>query len=119
MKIDTDIRVPVYQAIRELLVNAIKHSRAKEIEIHLRRTPGEAIATVRDDGIGFDPSDVKPPGKEGGFGLFNIRESIEGIGGEFTVESKPGGGTSMTARVPLPPKSPPTQKGGQYENNDR
>ena len=102
MGIDTDSRVVLYQAIRELLVNAIKHSKAREIEILLRRTDDAATATVVDDGVGFEPSQVKPPGKAGGFGLFNIRENIAGLGGEFTIDSQLGKGTSAIICVPLP-----------------
>ena len=119
MMIDTDTRVVLYQTIRELLVNAIKHSKATEIEVHLGRTDSTASVTVKDDGIGFDPSDIKLPGKEGGFGLFNIRENIGGMGGTFTIESKPGVGTSVTACVPLPRKDSPARKGGPYETTDR
>jgi PAS domain S-box-containing protein len=118
MNIETDIRVALYQATRELLINAIKHSKAREIEVHLCRTHDTASVTVRDDGVGFNLSQVKLPGKEGGFGLFHIRENIGGIGGEFTIESKPGKGTSATACVPLSGKDFPTQKKGLYENTD-
>jgi PAS domain S-box-containing protein len=104
MKIDMNIRIVLYQTIRELVVNAIKYSNAKTIEVHLCRTDDTWTVTVRDDGVGFNPSDVKPPGKEGGFGLFNIRENIGSIGGEFMIESTSGKGTSATACVPLPRK---------------
>ncbi|OHB77414.1 MAG: hypothetical protein A2Z25_01260 [Planctomycetes bacterium RBG_16_55_9] len=108
LNLETDVRVAIYQAVRELLGNAIKHSMAKQIEVHLHGTRDAATATVEDDGIGFNPSDVRPRGKGGGFGLFNIRESIEGRSGQFTIESKPGKGTSATVCIPLPRKGPPT-----------
>ena len=104
MKFEIDVRVALYQAIRELLVNAIKHSQAQEVVIDLQRTRETAIVTIQDDGVGFDPSEVKPPGKEGGFGLFNIRESIGGVGGEFIIESKSGEGTSAIVLIPMSPK---------------
>jgi PAS domain S-box-containing protein len=102
LNIETDIRVALYQSARELLVNAIKYSKAKQIEIRLDRTQEAVVVAVKDDGIGFDPSTVKPPGKRGGFGLFNIRESIGGLGGEFTIKTKSGEGTSASVCIPLP-----------------
>lgn len=99
--VETDIRVALYQSARELLTNAIKYSKAERIEIRLDRTQEAVVVSVRDDGIGFDPSNIKPPGKKGGFGLFNIRESIGVLDGEFTIETKPGEGTSASVSVPL------------------
>ena len=63
IKINADVRVALYQAARELLVNAIKHSKAKGIEIHLNRERNGATVTVNDDGVGFDPSATGPPGR--------------------------------------------------------
>ena len=100
--IDTDIRVALYQSARELLVNAIKYSKATRIDVRLEQTPEAVGITVKDNGVGFDPSDVKPPGMQGGFGLFNIRESVGGLGGEFVLETKSGEGTSASAWLPLP-----------------
>ena len=111
-----NVRIVLYQTIRELVVNAIKYSNAKTIEVHLCRTDDTWTVTVRDDGMGFNPSEVKPPGKEGGFGLFNIRENIGSIGGEFMIESTSGKGTLVTARVSRPRKYPSAQKEGPYEN---
>jgi signal transduction histidine kinase len=116
MKMNAHVRVALYQAARELLVNAIKHSNAKEIEIHLHRTRDGAAVTVQDDGIGFEPSTTAMPGRQGGFGLFNIRESIEGVGGDFTIVSKPGESTSAKIWVPLSSKDLPASKGGTNEN---
>jgi signal transduction histidine kinase len=99
--IETDLRVSLYQAARELLVNAIKYSKAARIEVRLDQTHEAVGVMVQDDGIGFDPSNVKPPGKQGGFGLFNIRETIGGLDGEFTIDTKPGEGTSASVSVPL------------------
>lgn len=104
LEIDIDVRVALYQATRELLINAIKHSKAKKVEIHLNGTHEAAAVTVQDNGVGFDPSDVRPPGRQGGFGLFNIRESIGGLGGQFEIDSKPGQGTFAKVWVPLSQK---------------
>jgi signal transduction histidine kinase len=76
-----DVRVILFQAVRELLANVIRHS---------------------DDGIGFDPAKVGPGMDEkGAFGLFSIRERLEPLGGQMNVASKLGQGTQVTLVGPL------------------
>jgi len=96
-----DLRVTLYQAIRELLVNIVKHAKAENVEVLIEKE-GECLRIrVKDDGVGFDASEVGLPSTTGGFGLFNLRESLEGIGGELKIESKPGRGTVGRITVPL------------------
>ncbi|KZB88129.1 sensor histidine kinase [Amycolatopsis regifaucium] len=59
------------------------------------------VLDVRDDGRGFDP--LSPPGDTtgGGFGLTAMRQRIENLSGTLRIESEPGGGTGISARVPL------------------
>ena len=75
-------------------MNAVKHASARHIRVTMRRCNETVQITVHDDGVGFDVSktDFKP-GRKGGFGLFNIRERLEYMGGSLQVESKPGKGT--------------------------
>jgi PAS domain S-box-containing protein len=92
--LDSDGSVLVFQAVKELLVNAVKHASARHIRVTMRRSSETVEIAVHDDGVGFDVSktDFKP-GRKGGFGLFNIRERLEYMGGSLQVESKPGKGT--------------------------
>jgi signal transduction histidine kinase len=57
---------------------------------------------VFDDGRGFDPGTVPPPSETGGYGLRAMRQRIEQLGGELSVESTPGEGTIIAAQLPLP-----------------
>lgn len=101
LKLGMDIRVVLYQVIRELLTNVVRHARAKQVEVRIQSTRDVVKATVRDNGIGFDPSKIRRPSREGGFGLFNIRESLSGLEGELIVKSKLGKSTLATVCVPL------------------
>jgi signal transduction histidine kinase len=62
---------------------------------------GEVTLDVRDDGRGFDPLELPARTGTGGFGLDGMRARAERIAGALTVESEPGGGTAVSARVPL------------------
>ena len=105
---DKDISLPedhaifVFQAVRELLFNILKHADTKHATISLKKTaPHELEVKVEDAGRGFhlssESQDFAKPGK---FGLFSIRERVEALGGEIQIESKPGKGTCITLHVP-------------------
>jgi signal transduction histidine kinase len=97
-----DIRILLYRAVRELLINAAKHSRAGVVKVSLLRSGSNICVTVEDDGQGFDAS-VLNGGMEKvkGFGIFNIRERLNHIGGQFKIESSKGKGTKITLIAPL------------------
>jgi PAS domain S-box-containing protein len=98
-----------FRAVQELLVNVVKHAHARKIEVSTGRDRGRLRITVADDGIGFDTSESISRKKEkGGFGLFNIRERLQYLGGSLKVDSKLGQGTRITLSVPL--KHHPTKK---------
>jgi signal transduction histidine kinase len=105
---DDDIRTILFQSVRELLTNTIKHSQAKEVKVSMYRERNKIQLTVEDDGIGFDPSKIKPYSvKTGGFGLFNIRERLEDFYGIMDIKSKKGQGTRVTLIAPLSLKKAP------------
>ena len=91
-KIDIDISLLLFDAVKELLMNAVKHSEAKRVLISMRIDDSRVILAVRDDGVGFDVHHAGNGGKKtGGFGLFSIRERLDTIGGSFTVNAGAGG----------------------------
>ena len=111
IEIDEDTRVVLFKAIRELLINVVKHAGAKTVKVGITRQNTEVVVTVEDNGVGFDASKLGlPSGKEGGFGLFNIRERLEYIGGRLEIESRPGKGTRIVMTVPVK-KSKRARKG--------
>ncbi len=100
--VDEDIKVVLFQAVRELLINIIKHARAKTVKVGIAKQYNEVEVTVEDDGAGFDVTRLGlPSGKEGGFGLFNIRERLEYIGGRLEIKSSPGKGTRVLMTAPM------------------
>jgi PAS domain S-box-containing protein len=105
--------VLLFQAVRELLVNVVKHSEARRAAVRVRRVDGAIRVVVEDDGCGLPvtKSPVEPPGNGashgGGFGLFSIRTRLEYLGGGIALESKPGDGLRVTLTAPLDGKGPP------------
>ena len=100
--LDDDIRVLLFQATSELLVNVAKHARARHVEISSKRDGSEIRVVVEDDGIGFDSAQISSWwGKNQGFGLFSIRERLRYVGGVLCVESQSGAGTRITLTAPL------------------
>lgn len=100
------IGITLFKAVRELLVNVARHSRAKNVKVSVRRHGGEVRIAVRDDGVGFDPSEHHLKAVvEGGFGLFNIREQLSHLGGRLAIVSQPGRATTVSLSVPLAAES--------------
>ncbi len=105
-----DIAAFCFRAVQELLVNAVKHARARKIEVSTGRNRDRIRITVADDGIGFDTSGgISRKGRKGGFGLFSIKERLQYLGGSLEVDSKPGQGTRVTLSAPL--RHRPIRKG--------
>ena len=98
--LNQDLRIILYQVIRELLVNVVKHSRAKNAHLTIDMENEHFRLKVTDDGVGFDPQTLGTPTVEGGFGLYSIRERLIAMGGSLRIESAPGAGTVVTATVP-------------------
>jgi len=97
-----DVRVALFQAVREALANVAKHARARRVRVTLRRE-GDALCTVvRDDGVGFDPAGLEQAHRDlRGYGLFSIRERLLHLGGAMELDTAPGAGTTLALRVPL------------------
>jgi signal transduction histidine kinase len=99
--LDDNVRVLLFQAVNELLVNVVKHAQAKNVEVSIQREGRNLKVAVGDDGVGFQMPQTEPSRKRGGFGLFSIRERLRPCGGVLEVQSEPGAGTHITLTVPL------------------
>jgi signal transduction histidine kinase len=86
---------------QEALANAARHASATRVGVTLSYLDAEVALAVRDDGRGFDPGG--PPAAEpgGGFGLVAMRQRIESLSGRLEIQSEPGGGTGISAQVPI------------------
>jgi len=100
--VSEEIRSTIQQSIRELLFNVIKHTTEKKVFISLSVIDDRLQIIVKDEGEGFDSENIKLIREnEGRFGLFNIQERIDLIGGIIDIESKIGKGTKITLYFPL------------------
>lgn len=97
-----DARAFLFKAVRELLLNVIKHARARHAKVSLQRKDNRLCAVVTDDGSGFNVADLQHhSGKISGFGLFNLRERLDYNGGELMIDSSPGHGARISLIFPL------------------
>jgi PAS domain S-box-containing protein len=100
--LDDDVCALVYRAVRELLINVVKHARARHVKVSIRTDGNRLCVNVIDDGIGFKPpTEAFSSGKNAGFGLFSIRERLSCLGGRVEIESEPGMGTRVTLAAPM------------------
>ncbi len=86
----------LYRVAQEALHNTIKHARTSKVNVRLRRTSEAIILEIRDNGRGFDPLGSFP----GHLGLLSMQERIKNLGRVLSIESTPGQGTTIRARVP-------------------
>lgn len=103
-----DIRLLLFECVRELLFNALKHSGVRQAGVIVMRTrDGRIKIVVEDKGKGFDP-DVQRTRCRGAatLGLFSIQQSLAHIGGSLQIETAPGEGTRVTLTVPAPDEKP-------------
>jgi len=97
-----DVLVLLFQSVRELLINVIKHAQAHEVTLDIRREINCIRVTVADDGAGFDVDEVlSSPSRGRSVGLFNIRERLDYIGGTLDIDSEPGRGSRFVLVAPL------------------
>jgi signal transduction histidine kinase/uncharacterized protein YhfF len=90
------VELTLYYVVAESLTNALKYADAGTVAVDVWLHASEVVATVADDGRGGADED-------GGSGLLGLAERLQSLGGTLTVDSPPGGGTRVTARIPLAP----------------
>jgi signal transduction histidine kinase len=95
--LDSHARHNLFLAVKETVNNAARHSSAREVEFRMAVVDGCLQITVTDNGVGFDTCAASS-----GMGLANLRRRLEAIGGQCSIESRRGSGTSVTMFVPLP-----------------
>ncbi|MFJ9825546.1 sensor histidine kinase [Streptomyces sp. NPDC101160] len=98
-----EIAATLLRIAQEALANAERHSGAARAGVTLSYMGDEITLDVRDDGQGFDPAAVPARSRAGGFGLDGMRARAERLAGHLTLETEPGHGTAVSARVPLGP----------------
>jgi two-component system CheB/CheR fusion protein len=92
-----EVETALYRVVQEALTNVARHAGASQASVVVSRHDGVATAVIEDNGAGFDPEAVGA----GRLGLLGMRERVTLLGGELHVESAPGSGATVTARIPL------------------
>lgn len=97
-----DQAVLVFQSVRELLYNVLKHSGVNEVMVNLSLQGNHLLIEVKDSGCGFHESaEERNQQSPTNFGLFSIRERLEALGGEMVLHSAPQKGTTVLLRIPI------------------
>ncbi len=91
-----ELETGIYRIVQESLTNAAKHGAATHADVRVVEDDHCANIVVRDDGVGFDPTAATT-----GFGLAGMRERAELLGGEVSVQSAPGDGTTISVVLPV------------------
>ena len=100
--LDDDVCAVLYRAVRELLINVVKHAQAQHVKVSIYKDNDNIRINVVDDGVGFKPfAEGFDLGKKAGFGLFSIRERLSYLGGSVEIDSQPGQGTHVTLVAPI------------------
>lgn len=102
-----DIQETLFRSLRELLNNVAKHASATRVEVTMALCDNTWRLTVSDDGCGFDPALIGTRSKQGdGFGLFNLKVLMRGLGGTLEISPGPVRGTRVTLVVPASTPDP-------------
>ena len=95
-----DTRHALLRVLQSAAANTALHAGADHAAVTLGFLPDAVTLDVYDDGVGFDPASLARPSEKGGYGLRAMRQRVEQLGGEFSVESSPGAGTVVAATLP-------------------
>lgn len=101
LRLPLDLATHLYMLVQEALHNIVKHAGACNVSVLVQVQRNHTLVIVEDDGRGFDPSQPAPRDAHQGLGLTSMRERAELCGGVLNIESAPGRGTTIMARIPL------------------
>jgi ligand-binding sensor domain-containing protein/signal transduction histidine kinase len=96
LPLGADVRREVYLILKESVTNIAKHARARRVDIALRAERRHLHLRVADDGVGFEPS-----APSDGNGVASMRRRVAALGGTLSIDSRPGGGTSIALEIDM------------------
>ena len=99
--LDDEIRVLLFQLVRELLVNVVKRSKPNNVAVLINRNCKDMWIKIENDGAELDLAAESSSPSPDELGLFSIRQRLKYLGGRLEVESAPHQGTLLTMVVPL------------------
>jgi signal transduction histidine kinase len=91
----------LYRVAQEALTNVAKHARASQVIVNIRPLAGAARMEIKDNGRSFEVERVLRTQKGKRLGLLGMRERLEMVGGQFSIESAPDAGTTVMAQIPF------------------
>ncbi|HXV07933.1 MAG TPA: PAS domain S-box protein [Burkholderiales bacterium] len=97
------VNITVYRIVQECLTNVVRHAAASRVEVAIARSGGCLEVSVRDNGKGLGERNESESAR---FGLMGMRERVEGLAGEFQIDSRPGEGLRVRASIPVPAAAP-------------
>jgi signal transduction histidine kinase len=101
-RLPMEVETTLYRIAQEALTNVARHSKAGHASVLLERRRRAAVLVIEDDGEGFDTAQVLgSPAERERLGLYGMMERASLVGGQLTVESRPGAGTTVSVEVPL------------------
>ena len=99
---DKDAEIHVYRIVQEAVTNVVKHSAATEATVVIKKRAAAVSLSIRDNGRGFDTTKLSSATRGFGYGLSGIAERVRILNGTLAIDSRPGGGASLTAEIPFP-----------------
>lgn len=100
LKLKPAVELQLVRVVQESLTNVRKHAKASTASVDIRRDGAKAVATIADDGVGFNLL-ARTRGEFPRFGLTTMRERAESVGGSLTIDSTPGQGTTVRFELPF------------------
>jgi signal transduction histidine kinase len=91
----------LFRVAQEALTNVDRHAQASQAQVTIQKLDGAICMRIKDNGKGFQQEGELHAKKNNRLGLLGMRERLEMVGGNITIESKPGKGTTILAQVPL------------------
>jgi signal transduction histidine kinase/HAMP domain-containing protein len=102
LRLPPAVETTLYRIAQEALTNVARHANASHTSVLLQQHEGVIVLVVEDDGEGFDVAQMMTsPQKRERLGLYGVEERASLVGGELTVESEPGVGTTLSIEIPL------------------
>ena len=98
-----DVKLPegvedhLFRIAQELLSNTLRHSHATTLEVYLRQLGSTVLFKIEDNGVGFNSEEILP----GSYGINNMKERVQGLGGQVRIVSFPNQGTTIEIKIPL------------------
>ncbi len=101
-RLPSHLETTVYRIAQEALTNIVRHAKAEAVSLILERADDRVVAIIEDNGCGFDVDTItKNPAKDQRLGILGMEERVALVGGQLTLESTPGLGTSVYVRIPI------------------